>query len=268
MSRPIPSLEEFYDDIAAAYRAEIKISPTPAAGICSWMTPTSPISRDPRIVEAMRQAGEDVATLPASLCVGDQCRAGRAPLGHDGLYPYLPWQRPRPPCGGGRLRAGGRPAVQSGRRRWLFPGVRSRRRRGISSRFAFCRKHKRVVGGIISSKVLSLPIAMPCCAALKKLSRSCRWITSASVRNAASPVASKAIRSVRRTNAAKLGAGRLHCRRSMGNRTLEATGISDEKRPESEQNNRRESMKKIDRGCCCSWQWRCPHPRWRSPCPK
>jgi len=59
-----PTLDEFYEDIAAAYRAEIKELADAGCRYLQLDDTNFAYLCDPRIVAAMRQAGEDVETLP------------------------------------------------------------------------------------------------------------------------------------------------------------------------------------------------------------
>ena len=52
-----PDLEDFYEDLTAAYRAEVAdLGVARTSAICSSTTPTSPISATPRFAPAPRRA--------------------------------------------------------------------------------------------------------------------------------------------------------------------------------------------------------------------
>ena len=100
-----------------------------------------PLSADRRgqsrlsVRSRVARAGEQHRREPG-IIAGDLCEAperhDRGPAGgHDGVHASLPRQLRRRVGRGGRLRAGGRTAVQRDRCRRLFPRIRLRARRGL-----------------------------------------------------------------------------------------------------------------------------------------
>ena len=150
-----PDVSGYFDDLVAVYRAEV--AELAEAG-CRYLqldeVPVAMLCDEGVRRQAAAEGGEPRrCSTPISASI--RRILADCPPRHDHRHAPVPRQLPQPLDGGGRLRAGGREALQRGAGRRLLPGVRQRARRRLPP-LRFVPKGKRIVLGLVSSKTPEL----------------------------------------------------------------------------------------------------------------
>ena len=118
-----PNLEDFYDDLTAAYRAEVADLAARGLRYLQFDDTNLAYLCDPDIRARTKARGDDPDALDASLLPAHQRFDPRPAGGHDGLRPSLPRQFQERLGRAGRLRAGRRDPAQRDEDRRLLPRI-------------------------------------------------------------------------------------------------------------------------------------------------
>ena len=126
-----PDMEDFYRDLGQTYRKVVRAFADAGCRYLQLDEVNFTYLCDPKLVQQVRDRGEDPDALPAAYAAHDQ----RGDVGHsrrhDDHHASVPRQFPLDLHRLGRLRAGGGTAVQHHQRARLFHGVRQRARRRL-----------------------------------------------------------------------------------------------------------------------------------------
>ena len=138
-----PDLESFYDDVAQAYRDEL--ADLAAAGCTYVQLDDTNLAYlcDEKMREGARSRGDDPDELPRRYAKLINAAIAHAAGEHDRVRAPVPRQFQERVGGGGRLRAGGRSAVQRARRSTATFSSTTTRAPAISRRCGTCRKARR-----------------------------------------------------------------------------------------------------------------------------
>ena len=117
-----PSMDDFWADIAALYRAEIAALEEHGCRYIQIDDPVLTYFLDDRLRMNAAEIGEDPDTLLG--LYGDVINACISERRYLYLYPLVPGQRPKPVDRGGQLRFHGGRAVPARRCRCVVPGIR------------------------------------------------------------------------------------------------------------------------------------------------